>query len=76
MMKRRFPFLKCMSLVINDTTASIWRFIRYIEVCILLHNVLIPFQEEEDYSIFNDDTFLTEVPYVKMIGFNSHRPCQ
>lgn len=47
MLKARFPWLRCIPMVITDDPRSVKRILKYIETCIILHNLLIDEHDDE-----------------------------
>ena len=47
-LKARFPFLRSIRLRIDEEKESMRRVIRYIATCVILHNILIGFDDEYD----------------------------
>lgn len=41
MLKARFPWLRCIPMVITDDPRSVEKILKYIDTCIILHNLLI-----------------------------------
>ena len=47
-LKARFPFLRCIPMVITNKKKSVRRILQYVDCCIILHNLLIESDEEDD----------------------------
>ena len=56
-LKGRFPFLKKICFNITDDPESMMRILRYIDCCVILHNLLIPEEKEinETPEWYEDD---------------------
>ena len=64
-LKSRFPFLRSIRFRITDNIETMRKVIRYIAVCIILHNLLIGFGDEcdmddDDISIVDEENELNK----------------
>jgi len=56
-LKGRFPWLRHIRMHITDDRKSLRRILRYVEVCIILHNLLIKQEDAGDDNWIDDDDF-------------------
>jgi hypothetical protein len=62
MLKARFPFLRCIPMVITEKKNSLRGILRYIDCCIILHNMLIGANDDEvPDSWYDSDDDATEI---------------
>ena len=61
-LKGRFPFLKKICFNITDDPESMMRILRYIDCCVILHNLLIPEEKEinETPEWYEDDGYTSD----------------
>ena len=55
MLKARWPFLRSIRFVLTEDKRSLENILKYITCCIILHNLLIDFKDEDDLEDFDDD---------------------
>ena len=46
MMKARFPWLRCIPMIITDDPSSVRNILKYIDVVVILHNLLLDLEDE------------------------------
>lgn len=53
--KGRFPWLRCIPMVITDDKRSVKKILKYIDCCVILHNLLIKWKDEPPEEYFDNE---------------------
>ena len=61
LLKGRFPFLQSIRCRITNKKRSFKRVLRYLHVCIILHNLLIGWGDDHELTCNDDDDYFSDI---------------